>query len=382
MMHEQGIAWMISGGVPHEPRRGAARPRALRHELALSRPTATPSMPRTRFSLRRCRGRTAPSIDVGPATPDCCAPDRPTTPGEHQHDVDPVTRCRRRRHRRRSAPATPRRRGRCSTGGRRRRTPPPRVAARSGDAAFGELLYDADEPRVPARRRGARQPRLRQSDRRRGAAARRGRARPRVGRRHRRPAVRAARRPDGLRLRPRHDRRDARARARTTRPRPGATNVEFRKGRIESIPLDDASVDVVISNCVINLSTDKAAVLAESRPRPATRRPDRHQRCRRRRCPVARRAGRARHASPAASRGRSRSRSTAPASRPSASSTIAVEPTHAVGDGLHGAIVARDEAGRLDRRTPSDRSTCRSRRPGVGAGRDRRPAAAAGGGCC
>jgi SAM-dependent methyltransferase len=43
----------------------------------------------------------------------------------------------------------------------------------------------------------------------------------------------------------------------------GATNVEFRKGRIESIPLGDATVDVVISNCVVNLSTDKAAVLAE-----------------------------------------------------------------------------------------------------------------------
>jgi arsenite methyltransferase len=43
----------------------------------------------------------------------------------------------------------------------------------------------------------------------------------------------------------------------------GASNVEFRKGRIESIPLGDASVDVVISNCVINLSTDKAAVLGE-----------------------------------------------------------------------------------------------------------------------
>ena len=42
-----------------------------------------------------------------------------------------------------------------------------------------------------------------------------------------------------------------------------ATNVEFRKGRIESIPLGDDSVDVVISNCVINLSTDKATVLAE-----------------------------------------------------------------------------------------------------------------------
>jgi SAM-dependent methyltransferase len=43
----------------------------------------------------------------------------------------------------------------------------------------------------------------------------------------------------------------------------GARNVEFLKGRIEAIPLADASVDVVISNCVINLSTDKGAVLAE-----------------------------------------------------------------------------------------------------------------------
>jgi SAM-dependent methyltransferase len=43
----------------------------------------------------------------------------------------------------------------------------------------------------------------------------------------------------------------------------GAANVEFRKGRMESIPLDEASVDVVISNCVINLSIDKAAVFAE-----------------------------------------------------------------------------------------------------------------------
>ncbi|MEN8239957.1 MAG: arsenite methyltransferase [Actinomycetota bacterium] len=43
----------------------------------------------------------------------------------------------------------------------------------------------------------------------------------------------------------------------------GATNVEFRKGAIEDIPLDDESVDVIISNCVINLSTDKPTVLAE-----------------------------------------------------------------------------------------------------------------------
>jgi arsenite methyltransferase len=43
----------------------------------------------------------------------------------------------------------------------------------------------------------------------------------------------------------------------------GATNVEFLEGHIEAIPLPDASVDVIISNCVINLSVDKPAVLAE-----------------------------------------------------------------------------------------------------------------------
>jgi SAM-dependent methyltransferase len=43
----------------------------------------------------------------------------------------------------------------------------------------------------------------------------------------------------------------------------GATNVEFLRGHIEAIPLPDASVDVVISNCVINLSADKPAVFAE-----------------------------------------------------------------------------------------------------------------------
>jgi arsenite methyltransferase len=43
----------------------------------------------------------------------------------------------------------------------------------------------------------------------------------------------------------------------------GVSNVHFLKGEIERIPLPAESVDVVISNCVINLSTDKAAVLAE-----------------------------------------------------------------------------------------------------------------------
>jgi SAM-dependent methyltransferase len=44
----------------------------------------------------------------------------------------------------------------------------------------------------------------------------------------------------------------------------GATNVEFLNGTIETIPLPAGSVDVVISNCVINLSTDKPAVFAEA----------------------------------------------------------------------------------------------------------------------
>jgi SAM-dependent methyltransferase len=44
----------------------------------------------------------------------------------------------------------------------------------------------------------------------------------------------------------------------------GATNVEFLKGHIEAIPLPGASVDVIISNCVINLSTDKDTVLREA----------------------------------------------------------------------------------------------------------------------
>jgi SAM-dependent methyltransferase len=51
--------------------------------------------------------------------------------------------------------------------------------------------------------------------------------------------------------------------ARANTEKAGATNVEFLKGHIEAIPLPDASVDVVISNCVVNLSPDKPAVLAE-----------------------------------------------------------------------------------------------------------------------
>ena len=52
--------------------------------------------------------------------------------------------------------------------------------------------------------------------------------------------------------------------ARENQRKAGVANVEFLKGEIESIPLPDASVDVIISNCVINLSADKDRVFAEA----------------------------------------------------------------------------------------------------------------------
>jgi len=52
--------------------------------------------------------------------------------------------------------------------------------------------------------------------------------------------------------------------ARENQRKAGITNVEFLKGAIEAIPLPDNSVDVIISNCVINLSADKDAVLREA----------------------------------------------------------------------------------------------------------------------
>ena len=52
--------------------------------------------------------------------------------------------------------------------------------------------------------------------------------------------------------------------ARENQRKAGASNVEFLKGTIEAIPLPDNSVDVIISNCVINLSSDKDAVLREA----------------------------------------------------------------------------------------------------------------------
>ena len=52
--------------------------------------------------------------------------------------------------------------------------------------------------------------------------------------------------------------------ARENQRQAGITNVEFLRGNIQSIPLPDASVDVIISNCVINLAADKDRVLAEA----------------------------------------------------------------------------------------------------------------------
>ncbi len=53
------------------------------------------------------------------------------------------------------------------------------------------------------------------------------------------------------------------AKARANAEKGGYTNVEFREGEIEKLPVEDNSVDIVISNCVINLSSDKEAVFSE-----------------------------------------------------------------------------------------------------------------------
>ena len=81
---------------------------------------------------------------------------------------------------------------------------------------------------------------------------------------------------------------DMLALARENQRQAGVTNVEFLKGEIENIPLPDNSVDVIISNCVINLSADKDRVSPRSLPRAEARRPIRRLRC----CRARRRARR------------------------------------------------------------------------------------------
>ncbi len=156
----------------------------------------------------------------------------------------------------------------------------------------------------------------------------------------------------------------------------GATNVEFRKGRIESIPLGDASVDVVISNCVVNLSTDKAAVLAEIARvlRPGGRvgisdvvaddalTPER--------------ACRARHFVGCIAGALSFAEYRAGLEAVGLTD-IAVTPTHAVADGLHGAIVKATKPAGWTARLDPRRSTCRGRCPAVPVLAGQRAAAAA-----
>jgi SAM-dependent methyltransferase len=57
---------------------------------------------------------------------------------------------------------------------------------------------------------------------------------------------------------------DMLAKANANKHKMGARNVEFRQGQIEALPVEDNTVDVVMSNCVINLSPDKAAVFREA----------------------------------------------------------------------------------------------------------------------
>ena len=113
----------------------------------------------------------------------------------------------------------------------------------------------------------------------------------------------------------------------------------FLQGLIEEIPLPDASVDVVISNCVINLSTDKPSVLREIGRVLQAGRADRHQRRRRRRPARAGASARSAEATSAASRARSRPLSTRTGLRAAGFDDISVEFTHEVADGMHGAIV-------------------------------------------
>ena len=118
----------------------------------------------------------------------------------------------------------------------------------------------------------------------------------------------------------------------------GVSNAHFLKGVIEEIPLPADSVDVVISNCVINLSTDKPAVLTEMAPCAATGRPDRHLGRRRRGSPLAggaRRKGQLRRVHRgSALRDRVRRRLEA-----AGFDDVSVHLTHGVADGMHGAIV-------------------------------------------
>ena len=127
------------------------------------------------------------------------------------------------------------------------------------------------------------------------------------------------------------------------------TNVHFLKGYIEQIPLPAESVDVVISNCVINLSTDKGAVLSEI-GRVLRRGDESASATSSRRIASAPKSAQSAGASSAASPVRFQRASTRRDWKRPASQKISVEFTHQVADGMHGAIVKGVKA-----RTPEKR---------------------------
>ena len=115
--------------------------------------------------------------------------------------------------------------------------------------------------------------------------------------------------------------------ARENQRKAGVDNVEFLKGEIEQIPLPDDSVDVIISNCVINLSADKDARAGRGVPRPEARAGASRSRtssCAARCRP---RSAAASSCGSAAWRARSRSPSIAPSCRRRASRLWTIEPT-------------------------------------------------------
>ena len=138
----------------------------------------------------------------------------------------------------------------------------PRADA-SGRQVFGGALYESAEAARCTRGGGRGVAWLRGADRGGRPAGGRDGPRPGLRRRRRRADLRPPRRTRRKGDRPGHDRRDARARPQQRREA-GVENVEFHKGYIEEIPLPDASVDVVISNCVLNLSGDKPGVIREA----------------------------------------------------------------------------------------------------------------------
>ena len=118
----------------------------------------------------------------------------------------------------------------------------------------------------------------------------------------------------------------------------GATNVHFLKGYIEAIPLPAESVDVVISNCVVNLSPDKPTRARRDRARAPARRTARDLRHRRRGSALAPRIAPSAAASRVHRGGALRER--VPRRSPAAGLVdVEVELTHEVADGMHGAIV-------------------------------------------